>query len=386
MFCPQCGTNNPDGTHFCSNCGSALAGQQGAPGGFTPPAAQPPAAAPPAVTPPAAAPPAGGYTGAPGSYAPGPPQGQGFGSAVGGGYQTGPAGAPVHSAVSVDFRRLGTGDLVAAGGTILLFISLFLAWYSVTGQDPNTGLTITITNSALGQYAGGFRFLVLVLAIFVFLYLLARTFAPRGFRLPLPHWQILSILVGLQLLLTILTFFLKPSDQGGPGVSWSYGAYIGLVASLIAMAGAVLRKNEPEVIVPGAPRGGFGGGFGGVRAGAAPTQMGGGPAMGPSRRDLRPVRHGGCARYSVLHYLRGANYGPNAGSSWYKNRRLVYARCSLEIKECAPEIGPPAETTPLAEVSTDHAAELSRPCTSAATWSAADRAQRVPRGPTQKVA
>ena len=259
MFCPQCGTSNPDGTHFCSNCGSALGAQQSPPAGAAPPPApaQPPA---------------------PGSYAPGPPQGQGFGNPVAGGYQMGAPGAPVRTAVSVDFRRLGTGDLVAAGGTVLLFISLFLSWYSATGQDAN-GNIITISTSALGQFSGGFRFLVLVLAIFVVLYLLARTFAPRGFHLPLPHWQILSILVGLQFLFTILTFFIKPSaGPGGPGVSWSYGAYIGLVAAVITVAGAVLRKNEPEVIVPGAPREGFGG----FRAASAPMQMGGGaPGVGP---------------------------------------------------------------------------------------------------------
>src|SRR5580658_11736 len=118
MFCPQCGTSNPDGTHFCSNCGTAL-GQQGAPAGVATPPAQPPVqpqAQPPA--PPPAQPPA------PAAYPPAAQQGQGFGSAVGGGYQMGGpgapgvTGAPAHNAVSVDFRRLGTGDLVAFGGTI----------------------------------------------------------------------------------------------------------------------------------------------------------------------------------------------------------------------------------------------------------------------------
>ena len=129
MFCPQCGTNNPEGTHFCSNCGAGIGVQQ-APAGVAPPApAQPP---PPGTVGPTGSAPPGGYAGAPGSYAPGPQQGQGFGSAVGGGYQT---GAPAHSTVSVDFRRLGMGDLVALGGTVLLFISLFLSWYSATGED-----------------------------------------------------------------------------------------------------------------------------------------------------------------------------------------------------------------------------------------------------------
>jgi hypothetical protein len=158
----------------------------------------------------------------------------------------------------MDFRRLGVGDLVALGGTVLLFISLFLSWYSATGEDVN-GNTITVSGTALGQYAGGWRFLILVIAIIVVLYLLARTLAPRGFHLPLPHWQVLTILVGLQFLLTLLAFLVKPTTGvAGVGVSWEYGAFIGLVASLIAAAGAIMRRNEPEVVVPGAPRSGFG--------------------------------------------------------------------------------------------------------------------------------
>jgi uncharacterized RDD family membrane protein YckC len=42
MFCPQCGTSNPDDTRFCTNCGASLAAADGGPRtGTVPPPATP---------------------------------------------------------------------------------------------------------------------------------------------------------------------------------------------------------------------------------------------------------------------------------------------------------------------------------------------------------
>ena len=207
MPCAQCGAENPAGTKFCANCGA--------------PQAQ--AAAPVQQQP----------------------------GAQGGGWTTpaGPQQSRPQSSVSIDFRRLGTGDIIAVSGCILLFISLFLSWYSVSGED------ISFSTSAIGSYSGGWRVLILILDILIILYLFIRTMTPRGIRLPLPHWQFLTVLLGLQFLLTLLAFLIKPST--GDHWSWSYGAFIGLVAAVIAVIGGIVRRNEPEVMVPGVPRTGF---------------------------------------------------------------------------------------------------------------------------------
>ena len=39
----------------------------------------------------------------------------------------------------MDFSRLGRGDIVAAAGGVVLFLSLFLPWYSVTGNEDLCG-------------------------------------------------------------------------------------------------------------------------------------------------------------------------------------------------------------------------------------------------------
>ena len=238
MPCASCGAENPPGTKFCANCGTAL----GAP-----------------------APVQGQAPAQPQGFAQGPPQG--FGGTVA------PQGPRAQSSISIDFRRLGVGDMIAGGGSVLLFISLFLSWYTALGQST----------SALGSGAGGWRVLILVLDILILLYLFIRTMTPRGFHLPLPHWQLLTVFLGLQFLLVLLAFLVKPSATDLNGVpisiSWGYGAFIGLVASLIALAGGIMRRSEPEVVVPGVPHGGFGS----FRATPQPPQAGvtpGGGAQG----------------------------------------------------------------------------------------------------------
>jgi hypothetical protein len=240
MPCTQCGAENPPNTKFCVNCGA-------------PQAAAP---APPSQTSQFSQP----------SQVPNP---GGFGQAVGPTQQRPP------SQVSIDFRRLGTGDIVAAVGLVLLFIDLFLDWYSGSEGGVDLGSV-----SALGTGAGGWRFLILVLDILILIYLLIRTMTPRGLRLPLPHWQLLTALLGLEFLLTLLAFLVKPSGGGdGVSVSWSFGAYIGLVAALIALAGGIMRRNETEIIVPGVPRVGFGS-FRQVQQGSGMGAAPGGGAQG----------------------------------------------------------------------------------------------------------
>lgn len=145
---------------------------------------------------------------------------------------------------SIDFRRLGTGDFIVGGATIILFISLFLSWYSISFSASSASI------SALGSGAGGWRVLILILCLCTVGYLFARTLWPRP-RLPIPHWQLLTVTCGITALLTLLAFLVRPgsgSSSLGISISWAYGAYIGLVAAIAAVAGAVQRSKQPEVI------------------------------------------------------------------------------------------------------------------------------------------
>ncbi len=202
MACPRCQMSTTPGARFCSGCGAPI-----------------------------------GAT----AYPPGVMQTSGPTGSAGPG-----AGRPQ---ANIDFRRLGIGDLVAGGAIVVLFVALFLPWYSI-GYGG-----VSVSTSAMGSGAGGWRVLVLVVAVLTLGYLLVRTIWSTP-RLPIPHWQFLTVLTVLLALLTLLAFLVKPgvdtTGLGGTviGSSWSYGAYIGLVAALAAVGGAVQRSRQSETIEP----------------------------------------------------------------------------------------------------------------------------------------
>lgn len=157
-------------------------------------------------------------------------------------------GSTPTGALRFDPSRLSLGDRIAGVATVVLFITLFLPWYTVS-ISSTVGIGGSASTSALGAGAGGWRYLILILCIAIAGYLALRAVSPKPLQLPAPHWQILGAAVGLNALLTLLAFLLKPSVGPitipvGVSVSWSYGAFLGLIAALVAGAGAVRLRRE----------------------------------------------------------------------------------------------------------------------------------------------
>lgn len=167
----------------------------------------------------------------------------------------GPAFGPAAASLTtVEPRRLGAGDWIALGATVVLLVFLYLPWYSIQIAFSSFDANQTFGSiSALGDGAGGWRFLIFVCCLLIFGYLFWRTVLSRQVRLPLPHWQLLTVLTSLNLLLTLLAFLVKPgggTSVAGLSFTWAYGAYVGLAAAAVAVAGAVLRRRDPEQITP----------------------------------------------------------------------------------------------------------------------------------------
>ena len=139
MPCGSCGAENPPGTKFCANCGTARSAQQGA--------------------------------------------AQGFGGTVV------PPAPRQPSSVSIDFRRLGTGDIVA----VAVRCCCSSASSCRGTRCPAKGSPEAPLRSAAIQVDGAFSTSVLDIVILLFLFV--RTMTPRGFRLPLPYWQLLTVLL-----------------------------------------------------------------------------------------------------------------------------------------------------------------------------------------------
>ena len=99
--------------------------------------------------------------------------------------------------------------------------------------------------SALGGGAGGWRFLILVVAIIAVLYVLSRTLDGVARAVPY-HWQVLVGITAFQGLLVLIAFVANPLgilDSLGSS-SWAFGAILALIAAIAAAAGAILVMQE----------------------------------------------------------------------------------------------------------------------------------------------
>jgi hypothetical protein len=102
---------------------------------------------------------------------------------------------------------------------LVLLVSFWLPWYSF-GPFTFDGLSVH-----------GWLFIAVLDSIVLVLYVLITAFgvgdlAQQG---RLSKDQLLAILTGVNLALVVLGFLLKPS-----GFSWSWGAFLALVAAIVA--------------------------------------------------------------------------------------------------------------------------------------------------------
>ena len=270
MFCTRCGSPQNDDAAYCSNCGAPLASH-------APPAGQ---SADPAgktqVTDPRVGPNIGGPEDR--SHARAGPQAEARPSPQGdpiprvGDVPRSQAGAAglAGTRSPIDFGRLRPGDLIAGIASFLVFISLFFPWYSFAASPARASAQATLAQqqlllavcgqqldicasnvapkfsvSALGAGAGGWRILILVVAILVVLYVLSRTLDVVARAVP-SHWQVLVGMTALQGLLVLIAFFVNPLGILDPlgSSSWAFGAFLALIAAIAAVVGAVLVMQE----------------------------------------------------------------------------------------------------------------------------------------------
>jgi len=225
MICSQCGNNVADGSTVCSQCGAQLSTAAAA-GPGTPGTASPgPAAGPPGGTPGSAF--SSSYTGPPGYSSSNPP-----GSAPPGSSPSGPPPTPRSGGGTPQFqfdaKRWAQAERITLAGTVVLFISLFLPWFTY-----NYGLG-SISVDGLWH---GWMYITLIVSLAVILYLVARAgFSEMPFKLPATDAQLLLGATSLNLVLTVLAFVFKPGGLGFSGIGWGFGAFLGLAAAIVAAA------------------------------------------------------------------------------------------------------------------------------------------------------
>jgi hypothetical protein len=192
MICSQCGNDVAPGSAACPNCGTRLAGQ--------------PAASPS------------------GTYAAGP-------------------AAAAGQVFAVDAKRLSRDDRVVGGATVLLLISLFLPWYTVSAPSATiNGVTVSGAGSiSANAFDGhGWVWIVFILSLAVLAYLVMQAgFETAPVRLPFSPVQTLLGLTGINLLLVLIAFLVKPGTGDTLvkiSIGWGIGAFLGLICAIVAFA------------------------------------------------------------------------------------------------------------------------------------------------------
>jgi len=148
----------------------------------------------------------------------------------------------------VDFRRLGRGDIVAAAGGVVLFVSMFLTWFSVkagtaadqsacgAGKHTCTGFNTFNVFTALIIPGMNVLLVLAALAPWILVWIVV-----RGHRLSWPAGEVTMIVGAIA-----STLILYNGVISRPGarefVSLDYGWYIGLLGALMIVAGGAISQ------------------------------------------------------------------------------------------------------------------------------------------------
>jgi len=140
-----------------------------------------------------------------------------------------PAGPPQHAPpFAFDLNRLSRVDQVVGASSLILIITLFLPWFGISLGS--------YTPTESGFDAHGYLIIPLLTAIGLIAYLVIRAgWDHLPWKLPMEHAPLLLVGTGIQALIVLLAFLFKPT-----GTDWQFGAYLGLLAALVACGAAVM--------------------------------------------------------------------------------------------------------------------------------------------------
>jgi hypothetical protein len=209
VICPQCQAMNEQESIFCGNCGNSLGGQADVAADLYVPRSS-----------------ASQYPRTPGEqYIPNHRASRHI-----------PAAAVPAGDFRLDLRRLTPVERTAGGASLIVLISLFLPWF---GFDA-LGTNISVSGTAAHEYL----IIVVLLAVLMAGYLLWRSgWEQFPVSLPVTHETLRLAGAGLQFLLVAIAFLEVPAA----GLSREIGAYLALIASVIAVgpaAVAAIRSRQ----------------------------------------------------------------------------------------------------------------------------------------------
>jgi hypothetical protein len=128
------------------------------------------------------------------------------------------------SQLKFDASVLSQTDRIMGIASLILFISLFLPWFTAFG----------FSESALSAH--GYLYIVLILALVEVAYFAATALGVWSLpaSAPVSRDQVLLIASTINVVLILIAFVFKPSGLGIVHVGWAWGAFVGLVAAVVA--------------------------------------------------------------------------------------------------------------------------------------------------------
>ncbi len=154
----------------------------------------------------------------------------------------------------MDISKLDRGLQIVGGGAVVLLISLFLPWYSVSAS-LGPGLA-KVSDSASAWQVLSYTDLLLFLASVAAIAAVVAVGMGKLPELPAPLSQILLGISGVATLLVLFRLIFIPGNDGGGivDIGRSVGVFIALIAAAAMVYGAMQTRAEPGPVAAPATR------------------------------------------------------------------------------------------------------------------------------------
>lgn len=140
------------------------------------------------------------------------------------------------------FERLDRGEAVAVIGGLILALSLFLTWYSLSDQYAALRACRGPHGSCSGWSSLGLLSVIIVIAAIapvVLAYIVV-----RGHALSWPRGELTAVCSVVAIVLTLFLGFIdKPGSPSGE-IHISYGWFLAMIGGFLILLGALVRSQE----------------------------------------------------------------------------------------------------------------------------------------------
>lgn len=142
----------------------------------------------------------------------------------------------------MDLKSVNLGQRIAAGGGVLLFVFLFVGWYTVGGTIGDIAGRLGVDVSMSGWEAHTVLRWLLLLTIVAAVGLAVLSAMKR----PIAELPGSAIVAGLGIVATAITAFRMFVDQPGPDklIDLKFGAWFGLIGLVAITVGGWMSMHE----------------------------------------------------------------------------------------------------------------------------------------------